>query len=128
MEMIHIGCKLPHGFIMELIEAGPMLMPTLVPGKRVTISGANSLKVHLSSPNPGEHRYAVTMVEEEFALKWFEANKTLPFVKNGQVFVEKKEGEARAHARANETVKTGIEPIDPTKPPKGIEVLKKEAA
>lgn len=123
---IKIGCKLPNGFIMELIEAGPLNMPKPM-GARVLIKGSNSLLIHSQNPNPLVKAFAFTDVEDEaFARKWFEVNKDLAFVKAGLVFISESAKPVELKAAAKDRVKelTGLEPLNPDKDariPKGAQ-------
>lgn len=122
MTTVTVGCKLPSGLVMELIEVGNGLLPA-VKGKTVTLAGANSLRVGMVG-NPLNGRFATTQVEEEFAKAWFERNKNLECVRTGLVFPCEKPNAAESMAKERDAVKTGLEPLDPKKPPSGIEVDK----
>ncbi|MGH9640853.1 MAG: hypothetical protein ACRD3Q_00360 [Terriglobales bacterium] len=118
---VSVACKLPNGFIMELIESSAMLQPA-VRGRTVIIAGANSLRV--GNLHPMVLPYAITEVDEAFARKWFEANKDLTFVRNGAVFIQDNAAKAAAKAKEQAQVTTGLEPLNPGKPPEGIEADK----
>ena len=122
MADVMIGCKLPNGFIMEIVKPGLLNIPA-APGKRYTIAGANSLRTD-ERANPLIHKFAYTPVDAEFAAEWFKQNAELAFVKSGAVFQQKNPKDAAAEGREKvRDVVTGIEPLNPDKDkriPKGV--------
>lgn len=115
MSKVYVGCKLPNGLWMELLKPHPQeksTVPNPQTGPRVELKGANSAKIELV--NPAELRYGVTLVDEDFAKAWFEANKDAPYVKEGQVFMVASEAAARSEIkdRTNDArTLTGLEPL-----------------
>lgn len=119
-----IGCKLPHGLVMELVKPHPI--PTsnapAPPGRRVKLNGANSARLVAANiqdinsvKNPAEHAYGITSVDAEFAEAWFVANADADFVKRGFVFkaADKKEFEGEVKDRRGDaTLRTDFEPLD----------------
>lgn len=129
MSTVTIGCKIPQGFWMELIEPGmaddgkPGLMPAAVdPDKpRVLIKGPNSTRI--ARTNPLTNAFVLNEVDEGLATEWFKRNAKNPMVRNGQVFIQAKAGHAAGVAKERRDVATGFEPLNPISDPR----LKKEA-
>ncbi len=114
MPNVMIGCKLPHGLILELIPAPPAdrTLQGFVPaGKRVTIKGANSLRTERRAQQ-GVHPFAITPVDKDFWEAWYAQHKDRDFVKNGLVFVAKDEKDAQAMARERLPERTGLEGLN----------------
>lgn len=132
MPTVQVACKLPHGLIMEIVEPGHMINPGPV-GQRVTLKGANSLRVVTGNRgvSQGDHPYAITSVDKEFWDAWFKRNQDLPFVKNKLVFALDKEDAVKSEIRNLKDVKTGLEALDQKNDPrlpKGVSADKKDAA
>lgn len=105
-ETIVLGCKLPHGIILELPNRK---------GKRYTLRGTNAARI--------VGGYGITPgIPKSFWDEWLTLNGDHPAVRNGSVFPEKNVERAEAKAKEMRRVRTGLEPIDPLKPPKGIVV------
>ena len=113
MATVMIGCKLPHGIILEILKPGEGLHPApQADAKRVELKGANSLRRRADEPSMGILPYAITPVDEAFWKEWLKANKDLAFVKNGMVFEAKDVPTAKAMAQERTTgVKTGLEAL-----------------
>ncbi len=132
---VAVGCKLPNGLIMELIEPvqGRQLIPAPI-GERHTLKGANSqlLKTPFGPVAQGTHRYGITHVPKEFAEEWFRRNKDFECVKRGQVFMVKDEATARGEAKDRQddkVTRTGLEALTDkdSRLPKGVVKKKDEA-
>jgi len=129
MATVLVGCKVRQGLIMELIVPGlddsgkPGLMPAPIDpdAPRVFLKGCNSQRV--AQINPAEETAVFTEVDEAFATEWFKRNAKLPFVRNGQVFMQANAKDAKAQARDHKSVETGFEALNPA----GDARLKKEA-
>lgn len=103
---VTIGCKLPHGLILDLT------LPAQPP-RRYRIKGRNSARIIGG--------YGITQgVPKSFWDEWLEKNRALSFVKAGLVFAEGNLASARDHAKDGDKLRTGLEPIDPNKPAAGI--------
>lgn len=121
---VTIGCKLPSGVYLELIDVPPNPAPGLPPnmnprppGQRIKLNGANSVQQHgvLNRVQPLVLEYGTTIVPKEFWDKWAAHNKDLAFMKNGQVFVVQGTDARSFNAQAREKLpeKTGFEGIAP---------------
>jgi hypothetical protein len=108
---VRIGCKLPNGLILEILEAGPGMFPAPM-GKRVFLKGSNST-LTAKGENPLIARFAFTDVDADFWEAWMKKNKDMPFVKNGSVFMEESAKDAKAAAKERKDVPTGLEPLEP---------------
>lgn len=96
MTTVTVGCKLPNGLIIEVTD------------KKVTLNGANSSELI------GGH--GLTEVDKDLWEAWYAVNKELTFVKNGFVFANGKEVDAKAQAKDRSKNKTGFEGLDPADP------------
>lgn len=114
MDMVFVGCKLPHGLVLELtpkVDEKDFLKPQPA-GKRVTLSGACSLFNRRTVKVPSQYDFAVTPVEKSFWEAWIKDHRDMECVKNGMVFVTDKAATAAemAKERAGSTT-IGIEPL-----------------
>ena len=114
MPTVTVGCKLPHGLVLEIVEVGKsdgkeMLNPAPV-GKRVTLAGANSL--HTGILMPATLQIAYTAVDADFWAAWLKKNSDLAFVKNGMVFAAEKPADAQAMGREHAKEKSGFEGLN----------------
>lgn len=106
-DTVTVGCKLPHGLHLDIVKIGE-------PTARHTINGTNSSRIIGG--------YGITEgVPRAFWDRWLEQAKDLAMVKNGLVFAHKETASAIAKAKDGAGVLNSFEPIDPAKPPKGIE-------
>jgi hypothetical protein len=128
-KLIYVGCKLPHGIVLELLEeqtaderklaeAGLLSSRMSRPPKVVrsfTVKGANSIANDytvrgLSQPN---FPYALTPIPESFWLEWLARHKDMTAVKRGFIFAVPNERDAKSEAKEREPEKTGVEPLNP---------------
>lgn len=93
MTTVTVGCKLPNGLIIEVAD------------KKAILNGLNHSVII------GGH--GLTEVDKDLWDAWYAANKELVFVKNGFVFANAKEADAKAQAKDRENNKTGFEGLDP---------------
>ncbi len=96
-KIVIVGCKLPHGLILE----HPM-DPTV----KVELAGKNKALILGAD-------YASTEVDSDFWEQWAAVNKEFPAVKSGAIFVAKSSADVAAVARENADRKTGFEAMDP---------------
>lgn len=98
-----VGCKLPNGLVLQMPDR-----------EAVTLKGANSSGVMGG--------FGITTgVDASFIDAWLEKHKDLAPVKGGFVFTMEKKNDAEAYAKEMAALKTGMEPLDPQKPPPGVE-------
>jgi hypothetical protein len=127
-----VGCKLPNGLVMELLEPGMILDKDGKPaegrrpapaGERVILKGANSLRTDRRAAQ-GEHPYGITTVSKAFWEAWFARNKDFDFVRRGFVFVVERAGadnalaDARAISKERRGLRTGLEALALEKDPR----------
>jgi hypothetical protein len=122
-DTVLVGCKLPNGLIMEIVEPnmlvgadGKPLPGALVPqplpiGKRYFLKGANSVRENPRAQQ-GVHPYAMTRVPRAFWDAWLERHKDRDFVKNGLVFVAEDDASARDMAKEFINQRTGLEGLN----------------
>lgn len=111
MKKILIGCRLPHGLVLEH------------KGVSVTLKGKNSRVVAgLYVP---EQDYATTEVDAEFWEAWSKEHSTFPAVTSNSIFVAKDSSSAEAVAKELRAESTGFEQLDPAKE-KDVKKLDKE--
>lgn len=92
---VFVGCKLPHGIILE--------HPTNE-NQKVQLSGLNKIMIIGAT-------HAMTELDSEFWDAWIAANKNFQPLKTGAIFIAKNSSELQAVAKEYEKVKTGFEPM-----------------
>lgn len=100
MSNVTVGCKIVHGVI---LAHG---------GKRVTLAGSKSSRIIGG--------YGLTDVDQGFWDAWCKANADSALLKANVIFAQDKPSAAAAQAKEQEGVKTGFEPLDPSKPAPGV--------
>lgn len=128
MEMVTIACKLPHGLTLELgydiINNGVVRSDKY---KTVTLKGTNSNLVIAGQPAVLNPEPGITAnVPKDFWEAWLasKAGRNHPAVKNGLVLVIPKDAGAAKELQAEvRKARSGLEPLDPSKMPEGVEEL-----
>jgi ABC-type sugar transport system substrate-binding protein len=93
-----VGCKLPSGLIIQKTEH-----------EQVLLKGANASLVIGG--------YGITEdVDEAWFTNWLKANADYDPVRQGLVFAQSTTVRAQDQARAQASVKSGFEPMDPENP------------
>lgn len=92
---VTVGCKLPHGIIIE---------HPLDPAIKVEIDGLNKTVIKGAT-------VAFTEVDAEFFGVWIAANKEFGPVKSGAIFAGKTSADAKAVAKEFKDRDTGFEPM-----------------
>jgi hypothetical protein len=101
-----IGCKLPSGLHLDH------------EGKRVTLNGSNSSNIIGG--------YGLTHnVDQAFWEAWKKAHADFEPLKQGLIFAQEKENNARAEAEDKQAIENGFEGIDPAKPGKKVKGIEK---
>ena len=125
-----VACKWPNGMILRLFDMVTVKQPVLGGGWADVLEARvrpGSKTVYIRGPNVPfgtaprnvEGGYALTFnVDAEFFTEWLKQNAQSDYVMNRIIFAANKEVDAVTEARKMETVKTGIEPIDPNAPPR----------
>lgn len=81
-----VGCKLPHGPVMEL-GIGKNHMPA-ADYRCAIVLGVEDVALRLIVSD-ARGRYAVTRVESDLVAEWFKVNEKLRYVLDGSVFIIK---------------------------------------
>jgi hypothetical protein len=113
-ETVVVGCKLPNGLFMELGKVGTDSY------QRHRLNGSNAQGALVV---PGTN-YGVTTIPKDFMDAWMKKHQWLPAVRKQLIFVVGDMASAQAQAMDNQKERTGLEPLNPEKPPEGIEVDK----
>jgi len=93
---VTVGCKLPHGIILD---------HPLDPDKKVALNGKNKALIIGAD-------YGTTEVDGEFWEQWKTVHKDFPAIKSGAIFEAGNAAEAAAVAKELEGEKTGFEPME----------------
>jgi len=104
MAKVIIGCKLPHGLVIE----NPMN-----PNERVTLNGLNKSLIIGA-------KHATTEVDADMWKLWKATNKDFGPLKNGAIFEAKDAASAKSIAKETEKEKTGFEAMDPKDKASGV--------
>ena len=109
-DTVTIGCKTPHGLILNLTEFGK-------PARVFVVKGNNSAQVIGG--------FGITHgVPRAFWEEWKEKNKSLALVTNGLVFAYGKRDAAESHANEHAKLPHGFEPmLDPSRPKPQVEKM-----
>ena len=106
-EFVVIGCKLPHGIILQ---------DPADKTKTVAVKGAKSTNIIGG--------FGLTEgVPKDFWDRWKEANKALSFVKECLIWAYGKEGDAERKGEELRDKKHGMEPIDPKGDPRTPKIV-----
>jgi lipid II:glycine glycyltransferase (peptidoglycan interpeptide bridge formation enzyme) len=100
MAQVTVGCKLPHGLV---IKTG---------GKSATLAGANSSRI--------VGGYGLTQVDKDLFDAWRKEYADYAPLKNQLIFVQEKPASAESQAKEQAAVKSGLEPLDISKPVAGV--------
>ena len=126
---VTVACKLPTGLVMQLYQMQDVDEPLMAGGYR-TVKRAfpetkpgfsQSVKLNGSArrvgrDSPHEIRNGVGLtfgVDADFFNEWMKRNADADFVRKGLIFAQTKTTEVDAQARDQQSLKTGMEPIDP---------------
>lgn len=116
-----IACKLPHGLIVRVYQKGEG-----EDGKPVMVAASEPLKLNGANDPGAVFGFGMTEVDTETWEAWLKQNANFPAVKNGLIVAQPNSSRAIDQAKDHQTAKTGVEPIDPEKPAKGIEPVPKK--
>lgn len=117
MDMVKVGCKLPNGLWLEIITKSSNLAPA-PQGPRIRLKGTNEI---MKGVNPLVRDAAYTEVEKGFWSEWLKRNKDMEAVKSGFIFEVASFEQAASESKDRIGLKTGLEPLNPRKPPKDVE-------
>ena len=127
-DTVVLGCKLPNGVVLQNWKMEETTEPTQQGYKQIkkAVRDGDPIRLRGAAVPFGKmpnhtivSGYALTPgVKRSFWERWKENNKDSELLKNNIVFACGDEQRARDHAREHERVVTGLEPVDPTKPPR----------
>ncbi len=126
-----VGCKTPNGIIMQLSTAEKSSEPVMGGGHReVTVGRKVGVKYEIRGTSVPfgtvpkfimAGGYALTSgIPEDFWEKWLEQNRDADIVQRELIVAHKSMDDVDSHCVNNETLKTGLEPIDPNAMPRGF--------
>jgi len=131
---VMVASKLPMDLIIRLYDFKKGSEPVMGGGVRefkIAEQRRNSPSFVLTgnsyAQNKGPHQqligaYAVTYdIPKAFWEEWLDQNKYADFIVNGLVFAHGDSAGIKAEAAEKDDVKSGLERLDPTKLPKGVE-------
>lgn len=141
---VTIGCKLPNGIIIDeqkMVETQEMVMGggtrtvhvAQKTGRRAVINGVAAPYGHDRRDAAGiavpiHSGFALTHnVDADVWANWLSFNQHSAMVLNGMIFANAKTGEVHAEARARETIRSGMEPIDQVSDPRSPRKAQKVA-
>ena len=105
---VNVACKLPNGLAVDH------------DGKTFTLRGANHPAARFG--------YGVTAVDADLFKGWSETHKDFAPLKADLIFLAGRDAAGATKERAKDKrVRTGAEPIDPTKPGAGVEPTEEQA-
>lgn len=102
MSNITVGCKVIHGIKLRH------------EGKSAVLAGSKSSRLIGG--------YGLTEVDKDFFEAWCKANADSALLKAGLIFAQEKPQAAASQAREQESVQSGFEPLDMSKPAPGVQV------
>ena len=110
---VTVGCKLPHGLMLDITEHGKE-------GRRFRVKGSNAAGIIGGfGITPG--------VPKDLWDAWHKQHEQLEFVRKGLIFAYEKSTDTSARAKeVGVELTSGMDPIDPNKKRGKIETLKTE--
>lgn len=96
---VTVGCKLPNGLVLELA------------GKKHELAGARMAKAG---------GYGLTPVPADFWQAWAQKYAGFPPLEAGLIFAQTSPEKAADQAKEQASLRTGMEPLNPTAPAPGI--------
>ena len=138
MSTVTVACKLPHGLFLRLFKMVEYSEPVMGGGSKIVpraeqIGGAVTIHGYAApfgKPPVAQvvGGYALTPnVDADFFAEWLKQNADHDVVKNNLIFANEKPESVHGKAKGRESIRNGLEPIDPNKLPKGIESAKAAA-
>lgn len=142
METVTVACKLPHGLVLRIHKQQDEMEPTAGGGMRkvkvwrpdadsgpITVRGYLEKYDPKNPPTAKGSDFALTEgVSKEFWETWLKQNQELDLVKRGLIFADEKRDVVTGLMKDMKDQRSGLEPIDPDKLPKGIQTYRKDAA
>lgn len=132
-ETVTVACKIPNGIYIQLwdmvdvLEMGPLGARAVSKARR----RPGFAPIRLNGPSVPHNMSARYTIAGGFALtegvprgafdEWLSQNADADFVRNGLVFCAPRAADAMDMAREKESVRSGMEPIDPDAPPREMQ-------
>jgi hypothetical protein len=122
---VTVACKLPHGVWLRVFKTEDWDEPVMGGGYRKTtravelaehrvLIGGVAAPFGMSPASPMSFGYALTHnVPAQVWEKWVEDNRDSDIVRKKLIFAFAKDADVIAATREHETVKSGLEPLDP---------------
>lgn len=119
-----VACKIPNGLVIDLAdiqwtEVGGIKVAVRENVSSVTLNG-NSAERRLE--NAGQPTgatemvtggYGLTVVDADFWDRWIKENENYAPVKQGLIFAQSRQQDAKAKARERRGARSGLEPMEP---------------
>lgn len=139
-DTVAVGCKLPNGLTLRVFSWHEYEEPNSG-GKTRRIARQNAEAgeyvlngnaVSMEALQRGDINHRVTGgfgittgVPKDFWDLWLEQNKDSQLVREGLVFAHASEQSVVSEARKRESLRSGLEPIDPDRPPRDVRNVKR---
>ncbi|NTA27404.1 hypothetical protein [Allorhizobium ampelinum] len=137
-DTVTVACKIPNGLILRVFNMVEHDEPVMGGGTKTT-KRAHQLGQSVTIKGPATPfgqapkvvtagGYAInTGIDADFWNAWIEQNKDHEAVKSGLIYSMARQDSASKEAESRASVKSGLEPLDPEKPMKGIQRADKAA-
>lgn len=136
---VTVACKLPHGLILRYFDMVENSEPVMGGGMRtyhIAKQRGEPVVIKGYATKWGEHPsiqisggYALTKgVDADFFEAWLAQNQDHDAVKSGLIFAADRVDYAADKAKERAGIRNGLEPIDPSKPMRGVEKYDGKAA
>lgn len=115
-DTVIVGCKLPHGLVLELgytLGANGGQVTYGKDYKKIRVNGTNHGYQDRTKGHTAGEIALTPGVPKDFWDEWFKKNKDLAFVREGLIFAQPNAASADAVKREREDLKTKLEPLDP---------------
>ena len=112
MATVTVGCRLPHGLVLEVKDSSGNPVFVTLAGKNADMGGY----LYLTPVMCG-----YTEVDEDYMNAWLDEFKDSAMVKSGAVFIQKNQSSAKAQNKELQNEKTGFDPLPKSK--EGVETL-----
>lgn len=139
-ETVTVALKHPHGLILRLYDMVEVDEP-LMGGGYKTVKRAQQIpgEVRINGYSQPNKKVPPAATSGAFALtygvpklfweKWLADNKGHPYVEKGLIFAAASNGYVSQKAKEREELRSGLEPINPDRPPmSGVQTYQKDAA
>lgn len=134
-----VGCKIPNGLVLQLSTFEQTAEPVMGGGHRDVRVGrkiGDKYVIRGTSIPFGQvpkylmvGGYALTSgIPEDFWQQWLEQNKDSDIVRRELIVAHPQMESLEDHCRDNESLRTGLEPIDPQNLPRGIQTAQEQTA